>query len=1108
MAINFPDSPTNGQQTSAGGNTWQYNSAKSVWEKTLTSGRSSLGIATYANISDLPLSGVSAGKQAFVTGSNRLYISNGTGWYSIGLVNTNPAITSVQDSAAGTTPFTLTTDGTATVITITAADPEGFPLTYNYSVTSGSLTNGGGTTATVGQGTGEGYAIASASLLSGTHTVNANVGALTFKPDGTEMYYVGTHNDRVNRHTLSTAWDVSTASFVGSSPNTLSQVSQLTDAKFNNDGTKMYMADKSTNTIYQYSLSTAWNIGTASYDNKSYDFSTQLTSDELNCFVFNNDGSAVYLAELGTSRDIFQYTLSTPFDISTASYASKSLSLASVASNGYIGRQYFQFTNDGSKLFLIHTFHPAGFVGKIYEYSLTTAYDISTASHTSVTYTPTGITTGRSAIAFKPDGSKMFIMGTDNHTTISQFNLPVYNANQFTITPTTTEAHAGTFELTFTTSDGINTATSANSFTLNFITIVTNSKYTTLLATATGTSDNNNITDTSSNNHTITVNGPAHAGTFSPYRSGGYSTYFDGNDYLTTTQTTPLGTADFTIEGWINFDNVGGNRTFMTLDSTTQLYFRNNGSSIAIYKNSSAYNFSTGTPEVNTWYHFAFVRQSGSVTLYWNGQSKGSTSHAHDYTIGNLHIGCWSAISEFFQGHLTDIKISNTAAYTSNFSVPTERLSSDSSTKLLICHLPYIADGSNLNETIAVNGDPTTKPLSPYDILEYSATDHGGSVYFGGGTREHLSTSLPAFGTQDFEVEFWIYGGALTSSTWYTLFSRDYNVNGSFRIYCAAGSDVDKFIYIANGTAYNYTSAGKIRDNVWNHILLSRVSGTAKWFINGIEDTSWSDSQNMTSTATLYIGDTGADETSNSSYPFVGYMSDIAIRMGGSGYRTSSFTSPTAPLSSTGAELHIKGTDASIIDKSQGANLKLIGTTTGSTGQVRTGDWANTKTMYFDGNSDYITIPNNELYGFGTGDWTIETWLYCTKTGGFNAIFDTRVGTGTQSGNFGIGMYNTGRVQLFSGGIFYYPTNTLSFNTWQHLAVVKNSGTTTMYFNGTAASTTYSDSRNYGSSQPVQIGKDDTASNYFGGYMQDFRISKGKARYTANFTPPSAPLEG
>jgi hypothetical protein len=168
--------------------------------------------------------------------------------------------------------------------------------------------------------------------------------------------------------------------------------------------------------------------------------------------------------------------------------------------------------------------------------------------------------------------------------------------------------------------------------------------------------------------------------------------------------------------------------------------------------------------------------------------------------------------------------------------------------------------------------------------------------------------------------------------------------------------------------------------------------------------------------------------------------------------------------------------------------------------------------MYFDGNGDYISISDDEAYGFGTDDWTIETWLYCTKTGGFNAIFDTRVGTGTEAGSFGLGMHTSGRVQMYSSANspaqFLYPSSTLSFNTWQHLAVVKSSGTTTMYFNGTAASTTYSDSRNYGSSQPVQIGKDDTTSNYFGGYMQDFRISKGKAHYTANFTPPTAPLEG
>ena len=366
--------------------------------------------------------------------------------------------------------YQLAADGTTTtVITLVSVDPEGQPITYTATGDSGF-----NSIATVAQGTGEAYAIASASLLSGTYTVNANVAALTFKPDGTEMYYVGTNTDRVSRHTLSTAWDVSTGSYVGSSPNTLSQVLNLTDVKFNNDGTKMYMADRygtTDNTIYQYSLSTAWDVDTASYDNKSYVFTSVLTGNNLNCFVFNADGTAVYLAEYYPSSNIYQFTLSTAFDISTASYANKTLSLSSIASNGYVGRQYFQFTNDGTKLFLIHTFHPTGFVGKIYEYSLTTAYDISTASHTSVTYTPAGITAGRSAIAFKPDGSKMFIMGTDNHTTISQFNLPVYNTNAFIATPKneTQAPNGGTGTITFTASDGVKSTNAASSFTLTFM---------------------------------------------------------------------------------------------------------------------------------------------------------------------------------------------------------------------------------------------------------------------------------------------------------------------------------------------------------------------------------------------------------------------------------------------------------------------------------------------------------------------------------------------------------------------------------------------------------------------------------------------------------------
>ena len=129
MALNFPDSPTNGQSATLGGNTWTYNSTSDAWARAAAAGGSS--ITTYDSTTDLPLSGVSAGDQAFVTGSNRMYVSDGTGWYSVSLVNTNPSITSVQDSDGGSTPFTLATDGTGIVITITAADPEDVPLTSN-----------------------------------------------------------------------------------------------------------------------------------------------------------------------------------------------------------------------------------------------------------------------------------------------------------------------------------------------------------------------------------------------------------------------------------------------------------------------------------------------------------------------------------------------------------------------------------------------------------------------------------------------------------------------------------------------------------------------------------------------------------------------------------------------------------------------------------------------------------------------------------------------------------------------------------------------------------------------------------------------------------------
>ena len=108
----------------------------------------SSGVTVVANMTALvALTGMSAGDQAFVTANNRLFLYNGSGWYLVATVQNNSpsAITGVSNN------YALATDGTAATITAVSTDPEGAPLTWSYAVTTGSLTNGGGATATVSQ---------------------------------------------------------------------------------------------------------------------------------------------------------------------------------------------------------------------------------------------------------------------------------------------------------------------------------------------------------------------------------------------------------------------------------------------------------------------------------------------------------------------------------------------------------------------------------------------------------------------------------------------------------------------------------------------------------------------------------------------------------------------------------------------------------------------------------------------------------------------------------------------------------------------------------------------------------------------------------------------
>jgi len=162
MAINFTDSPANGATQVVDGRTYTYNSAKNKWDTTATEVTGPTA-AVYANVDALPTSGNITGAQAYVSGNNRLYIWNGTGWYNIALINTAPTISGVNSS------YTLAVDGTATTVTITASDPEGLPITYSIaSDTSGNI-------ATVTQSSNV------FTITPSTNTANGGTFSLTFR---------------------------------------------------------------------------------------------------------------------------------------------------------------------------------------------------------------------------------------------------------------------------------------------------------------------------------------------------------------------------------------------------------------------------------------------------------------------------------------------------------------------------------------------------------------------------------------------------------------------------------------------------------------------------------------------------------------------------------------------------------------------------------------------------------------------------------------------------------------------------------------------------------------------------------------------------------------
>ena len=699
-------------------------------------------------------------------------------------------------------------------------------------------------------------------------------------------------------------------------------------------------------------------------------------------------------------------------------------------------------------------------------------------------------------------------------------SFPVSNqsSNVFTLTPATSGT-GGTVTIRFDASDGTNVANVSHSFEIAFT--IADSKYTSLLmATDNSPGDNDNFTDSSTNNQTLTAyNGP-YAGTFSPYREGGYSAYFDGDDYLSIAHSTDLdlGTGNFTIEGWWKFDDTsnqnlvskyaGGQGFVVQYQSGNLRLVLGLGGSDAVYSFS-------WTPVAGTWYHVCILRDGTNGKAFINGTQIGSTTTVSTSNVGTtatLQIGLTHTVSEYTRGYVSDVRIVKGTAITPDTGGPSARLTAVTGTSLLACHLPYFADGSSSARTITVSGNPETRPVGPYNYPEeYSEANNGGSIYFS--TADNVDGSYITAGSYTLgttaTINFWMYP---TEST----------QKGSIIDSNGAGNSQNEFLLYFNPTLYmemrdSSATYKFINSNltfpykVWTYVSLVREGDYIKFYFNGVLKYSeyvGTGQFPFTLGHTSYIGRRRYSDTFSpySYWPYVGYLSDIQF-IGGTAVTPTPSTVPTAPLSSSGTSLHIKGTDAHVIDKSQGNNLKLVGNSAASTTQAK---FSSTASVYFDGNGDELRTPPSDLFSYGSGDFTWEFWMNPSSQDTYNYII-TQGSSG--SGTNGLGLYLQGGVLKVwrTGAAIIIGTTSISNNTWYHVALARQGTNLRLFLDGSLeASTTNSGNILTGSTYGVVLGRwtEINDGKYYHGYLQDVRITKGLARYTANFTPPSAPLKG
>lgn len=1041
----------------------------------------------------LPLSGHFAGDRAFVTDSNYYYIHNGSGWFQIALINTNPTFTSIAASGvtvAAETAFALSDDGDNTVITLTATDPEGITVVYNATSDVGfdSLASfsQSGNIVTI--------------TPKSQDSANTTSGTLTF-----------TASDGVN-----IASTVRTFSLTFSAP-----------------------AHTGKNTLFLKADNTA---PTAPTDESSNSLSISTVGTQTEAFSGAHPfalGSSYYFN--GTSSRI-NSNANNRFDIGTGDFTlegwfyydgDSGVLIHSAYWNGGNNRGYY-LRNSGTQLRLLAStgtwnsfpdvFALSNFFS-IYEWThfsvnrisgVIKVYKNGSLFHTQ-TYAASLNQTGGSS------GNRACVIGarySDN-----AYALYLRGRMRDFIIDTGTAIRTGEF-----------TPPSGSTGVDDQVTLTSSCKAY-LMKGNPGKSWNIDHGPNALGYTFYNTTGTGYAPPSGDYQNWsktgkGGSYYFDGttSPYFTIDQNAALalGTGDWTVELWFKTKTINKVSTLIdarSADSQAALW-------LGIHSSNYVYLYVSGATRIqspayirqNIWYHIMVTRSSNVTRMFVNGNYIGQWADTTNYiNSGSWYIGQRYAsrtTANAAHGYMKDLRVKSVAGATDNnaIAVPTTKLISDSNTILLVAgnttgQIFDVASGLNDARADMIQGSTSASTAqTKYADANMYFDGTGDYLSVPDGTNLDFSNSI-AGGAASYTLETWVYPTTVAGSTWRTICNNGTSGNYAPMYLTMQG---DKLHYLASHNETSYVmdtrtdiGSGGIHTmsaNTWQHVAVTWNKNHYSFFVDGNYKGSYHKSGNPMDPNY----DLGVGARDDGSETFTGYLEDFRITKRLSRYP---FIPPRETLSSDGNTSLLIAHASTFTDGSSNSHTVV------NNGNSAISDWSPHPTMrsiYVNGsNGDHVQIQNSTDFQLSNtnSSWQIEYYVYSLSASGINthaACWDQSTNNddwivANDGGAFKLWIlsHSNSNPLLTSASIF-------EANKWYHVAIVNDTTNIIMYVDGTRVTSAATPSTVTISGSVFRLGRygNENSDGPFNGYISNFRLKKGGYDYTSNFTPPTGALTG